>query len=282
MTVEQPYQEWLGRTEECVDIVLEAPLRKLAALLDRGDWPWRAALLPPLGHWLFHTAATPQSALGDDGHARRAGLLPPIELPRRMWAGSRIRFHHDIPVGAQMIRRSTVAAITRKNEKVFITLQHEIVCGGRTALTEEQDIVYLGLPRAPAHPANAPEPMPQPDAVRRVVVDTVQLFRFSALTFNAHRIHYDRDYAVRVEGYPGLVVHGPLVATMLLDHLLSMQPGARMQTFDFRARAPVFDGVPFELCVAQGRSEADLWARTAEGLTLMSAKASFDADEPDR
>lgn len=273
------YQTWVGRQQESTDIIVKAPLARLAALLDRPDWPWRQLYLPPLGHWLFHLPDALQSALDTDGHAKRGGFLPPIALPRRMWAGSRIRFHHEIPLGTEIVRRSVVTGInvkTNRGCRVFVTIRHEFAAAGEIMITEDQDIVYLEEQRLPSNRQKCRE-MPSPDAVRRVTADTVVLFRFSALTFNGHRIHYDREYATRVEAYPGLVVHGPLIATMLMDHFLRIRLNVRVLTFTFRACTPLFDGVPFDLCIAERDGEAKLWAQSLEGSVSMMATVGFES-----
>lgn len=223
----------------------------LAALLDHAAPPWAGGMMPPLGHWLCFPPQAPQSALGVDGHPRPGGgLLPQSDLPRRMWAGSRVRFLGDVPIGSPLVRRTTLVSAEpktgRSGRMLFATLRHVIdIEGGDTAIVEEQDIVYREPSAAAPTPPMESRP-PAPDA-RRIVPDPVMLFRFSALTFNAHRIHYDRDYATQVEGYRGLVVHGPFVATLLLDHVLRQRPGWRPSHFEFRAAAPAFAGEPLDL-----------------------------------
>jgi len=273
------YETWLNRQQESVDLIVPAPLRRLAALLDHSPGapcPWTGQCLPPLGHWLFHLPDTPQSALGPDGHPQRGDFLPPIPLPRRLWAGSRIRFHREISLGSEVIRRSTVTGIkikTHGSGKAFITLRHEVLSGHDLLLTEEQDIVYLDEQRPPAS-ANVIE-MSDAQVVRTFTADPAILFRYSALTFNAHRIHYDRHYATSVERHPGLVVHGPLIATLLMDQFLRRRPDAQVRTFECRARVPTFDGLPFQLCLNERNGEVGLWAQSTDGVTLMSAALTF-------
>ncbi|QCB53766.1 acyl-CoA dehydrogenase [Sphingopyxis sp. PAMC25046] len=273
------YSAWVGRSETRKDIATAAPLRGLAALLDHDAV---TDILPPLGHWLYFLPDARQSAIGEDGHPRRdgAGLLPPVPLPRRMWAGSRIEFLAPIAVGAALTRVTTIDAIKPKRgasgDLLFVTLRHDIAANGVPAIREEQDIVFREptpaspAPQAPTVPAAA-EPA---DAVRKVSPDPVLLFRYSALTFNAHRIHYDRDYAQSVEGYAGLVVHGPLIATLLIDHALRAAPDIVPRQFVFRAEAPLIDGAPFDLCLAREGDAAKLWARDATGRATMRANLS--------
>lgn len=265
-------QEWIGRTETRSDVADANQLAGLAAVLDHEAPPWRAGEVPPLGHWLYFLPRAPQSQIGEDGHPRRGGFLPPVDLPRRMWAGSRVAFGAPIPVGAAIERRSAILDVKARTgasgEMVFVTVRHEVVAEGRVALTEEQDIVYRALGGgAPAaeHPA-APPPG------RVVTPDPVLLFRFSALTFNSHRIHYDRDYATKVEGYPGLVVQGPLTAMLLLDAFARARPGAPVSRFSFRARRPLFEGAPVTLVVEPDGEGARLSAFDPEGQVAVSAE----------
>ena len=273
------YSDWVGRSETRHDIATAAPLVGLAALLDHDAAP--PATVPPLGHWLYFLPDARQSAIGDDGHPRRdeRGLLPPVPLPRRMWAGGRVEFLAPIAVGAALTRVTTIAAIRAKRgasgDLLFVTLQHDIAADGVPAIREEQDLVYRAAATASAAPSAPPPPAPEPeptDAVRRITADPVLLFRYSALTFNAHRIHYDRDYARDVEGYAGLVVHGPLIATLLIDHARREMPGLAPSRFSFRAEAPLIDGAPFDLCLTREGSGARLWARDTGGRTTMRAE----------
>jgi 3-methylfumaryl-CoA hydratase len=275
-------QGWVGRTQRADDRAAPGPLAGLASLLDHATPPWISGEAPPLAHWLYFLPHQRQSLLDTDGHATRGDFLPPVPLPRRMWAGSRVRFLAPIPVDAAISRHSTIATVTAKNGRsgpmVFVTVKHEIAVGGTTAVVEEQDLVYRGAV-APADSAPTSTGGPTPaapqvarvsQATRTIVPDPVQLFRFSALTFNAHRIHYDRDYA-RIEGYPGLVVHGPLVATLLMDHFLRHSGGRRVSAFSFRAERPLFDTAPFDLCFAPSDAGADLWAIDVTGATAFTA-----------
>jgi 3-methylfumaryl-CoA hydratase len=202
-----------------------------------------------------------------------------------MWVGGRLSFHAPIPIGAMMERHSTIVDVAAKTGKsgtmVFVTIRHEIAVADRIAVREEQDLVYREMPVAGTGPAPGAEPKERTEAPRtsewtRVIrPDPVQLFRFSALTFNAHRIHYDRDYCRDVEGYPGLVMHGPLLATLLMDHFLRRAPGARVGNFQFRAQRPLYDTAPFSLCTATTSAGADLWTLDDGG--QMTMLASVDA-----
>ena len=267
---------WIGRTEEATDVAVGAPLAGLAALLDHEEPPWAPNELPPLAHWLYFLPRARQSDIDVDGHPKRGGFLPPVPLPRRMWAGSRIEFLAAIPLGATMRRRSTIASVEGKSgttgDMVFVTLRHEISVAGSAALIEEQDIVYREPPKQSASGSTSRETKespPQSEWTRTVTPDPVQLFRYSALTFNGHRIHYDRDYCRTVEGYPGLVVHGPYSATLLVDHFLRRNLRTPIAWLHLRARAPLFDTAPFDLCGIMQADGARLWTRGPSGETAM-------------
>jgi 3-methylfumaryl-CoA hydratase len=273
-------QAWIGRSESTAEVASSQPIAGLAAILDYASPPWPPGELPPLAHWLYFLPRYRESSLDIDGHAKSGAFVPPVPLPRRMWAGSRVRFLTPIPVGAGITRHSRIAQVAgkrgRSGDMVFVTVHHEIFVGDTPAITEEQDIVYL-----PAATAATPEPLIDgraatarvADATRSRSVDAVQLFRFSALTFNAHRIHYDRVYARDSEGYPGLVVHGPLLATLLMDHFLRETNGAHVNAFEFRARRPLFDTDAFDLCLAWAVGGADLWIVDATGQVMLTARA---------
>jgi len=280
MDPSDPYAAWLGRTEERRDTVTATPVAALAATLDRDDpAPNAGTTLPPLWHWLYFLPLARQSEIGADGHPRRGGFLPPVELPRRMWAGGRLSFLQPLRVGDAMTRTSRIASIASKQARsgplVFVTVEHEIATAAGVALREEHDIVYRDMPApgATVIPAEAPT---DETFARKIVPDDVLLFRYSALTFNGHRIHYDRRYVTEVEGYPGLIVHGPLIATLLVDLLRREHPDAVVRRFEFKALSPLFDLHPFTVC---GRSDGDkrfaLWARNADGALAMQATAEI-------
>jgi len=275
-------RDWVGRTEQRDDTVTTAPLAGLIATLDRADdpAPIDGSVLPPLAHWLYFLPQALQREIGADGHPKRGGFLPPVPLPRRMWAGGRLRFHHSIRIGEPVTRRSTITRVEAKHGRsgalVFVTVQHEIINARGVAVREEHDIVYRDNPEPGALPPAPPQAPTDEDFSRAITPDPVLLFRYSALTFNGHRIHYDRSYVTEVEGYPGLIVHGPLIATLLVDLLRRELPDAVLTRFDFKAASPLFDIHPFTLC---GRREADgriaLWARNHLGQLAMSAHAAI-------
>lgn len=272
---------WIGRTEVATDVVTRAPLAALAATLDHDGPPGPDAAIPPCWHWLYFLPIRRQSEIGPDGHPERGGFLPPVPLPRRMWAGSRIAFASPVRAGEAITRESRIDDVRLKEGRtgplVFVNVSHRIAAGGVPAIEEHHDIVYRDLPKAGEI---APEPAAAPagaEWTRRIVPDDVLLFRYSALTFNGHRIHYDRRYVTGVEGYPGLVVHGPLIATLLLDLLHRELPAARVREFRFRAVKPLFDTHAFEVCGRRdGERAVQLWARTHEGHLAMDASATTD------
>lgn len=277
-------QAWQGRTETRSDEVTAAPVSGLSATLDRTDPPPRpGALLPPLWHWLYFLPQPRQSELGPDGHPRRGGFLPPVPLPRRMWAGSRLHWEVDNPlrVGDAVERSSRIESVRHKvgrtGDLVFVVVRHTISNTRGLALVEEHDIVYRAVPGT-GPTASPPTPAPQNGRWHRTIQpDDVLLFRYSALTFNGHRIHYDRRYVTEVEGYPGLVVHGPLIATLLLDLLHREVPGAVVADFEFRAVRPIFDVHPFSVHAnpsTDGKRLA-LWAQDHEGGLTMQATATL-------
>jgi 3-methylfumaryl-CoA hydratase len=273
----QTLRQWLGRSELRVDRVNGGAVAAMAATLDRDDpEPEAGAEVPPLWHWIFFTPRDRQGDLGADGHAQRGGFLPPVPLPRRMWAGGRLDFQRPLQIGDRIERRSRIADIRfregHSGPLTFVTVHHEISGPQGLAIVEEHDIVYRDASR-PNALGPAPQAAPTGESFsREFAADPVLLFRYSALTFNGHRIHYDRKYATEVEGYPGLLVHGPLVATLLLELLRRQAPHARVRRFSFKAVGPLFDIHRFTLCGRpDGTNAYSLWARDHEGALAMHA-----------
>ncbi|WP_299719440.1 MaoC family dehydratase N-terminal domain-containing protein [Caballeronia sp.] len=271
---------WMPTPTVAVETVTAAPVAALSATLNRVDpSPVSGDALPPLWHWLYFLPLHRHEDICTDGHPMRGGLLPPVSLPRRMWAGSRVQFERPIRIGDAVTRTSEVTAINEKSGRsgrlVFVTVRHTLSDDAGRLLSEEQDIVYRDL-ATPGAPAPTPKAAPA-DAMfsREIVPDEVMLFRYSALTFNSHRIHYDHPYATGVEGYPGLVVHGPLLATLLLDLLRREMPVADVTHFEFKALRPTFAGYLLSLCgrLDESGHAVDLWAHDHEGWLTMSARA---------
>ena len=278
-------RDWIDRREILEDVATATPFAAMSATLDRdATRPAPGTELPPLWHWLYFLPMPRQSEIGADGHAKRGGFLPPVPLPRRMWAGSQFRFQSPLRVGDCLRRVSTIENVSEKSGRtgalVFVRVRHEVHANGGAApaLIEHHDIVYREAAK-PGDPAPPPQAAPARAAwEKQWVPDDVLLFRYSALTFNGHRIHYDRRYVTGVEGYPGLIVHGPLVATLLLDLLRSQMPLARIATFEFRALRAMFDLNHFFVCGSPGPDGRTirLWAKDHEGWLAMDATATID------
>jgi 3-methylfumaryl-CoA hydratase len=281
-TQDDELKAWIGRSETVHDTLTPTPVRALDATLDHPATAVDAGtVLHPLWHWLYFLPLHRQSEIGADGHARRGGFLPPVPLPRRMWAGSQFEFIAPLRVGDRVARTSTIADVTvkegRTGKLVFVKVRHELRCNDAAdpALVEFHDIVY----RDAQQPGDVPPP-PQAAPTgaawqREIVPDDVLLFRYSALTFNGHRIHYDRKYVTEVEGYPGLVVHGPLIATLLMDLLRRHLPGADVASFRFKAVRPTFDLHPFKVSGQRDGNTVKLWAQDHEGWLTMDAVATL-------
>jgi 3-methylfumaryl-CoA hydratase len=272
---------WIGRTDSRDDLASPGPVAALSATLDREDpLPKTGDPLPLLWHWLYFLPIHRRSELAADGHARLGGFLPPVPLPRRMYAGGRVEIHRPLRVGDQMSRLSCVEDVTYKQGRsgplVFVKVRHRISSGAVLALTEDQDIVYRnesGPGGSVPQPVRAPE---QASWVRHVLPDEVLLFRYSALTFNGHRIHYDRRFTTTEQAYPGLVVHGPLIATMLADLVRDNMPKANVSAFSFRAIAPLFDTNPFRVCGRfDGQRTVELWAEGPGHVLAVEAVATL-------
>jgi 3-methylfumaryl-CoA hydratase len=273
-------REWIGRTETRRDYIGATQVGQMYATLDR-DEPEQlsGSELPLAWHWMYFAAVARHSDVGPDGHPKRGGFLPPVPLPRRMWAGGRLSFNHALRVGDDIERTSRITDVAAKQgrtgQMVFVKVEHEITDADGVAIREEHDIVYRENPK-PDEPQPQPRKAPDDEAFSREIdADPVMLFRYSALTFNGHRIHYDRTYVTEVEGYPGLIVHGPLTATFLVELLRDELPDAQVRSFSFRAVRPLFDIHRFQVC---GRQEDDgrvrLWTRDHEGWLTMEASAT--------
>jgi 3-methylfumaryl-CoA hydratase len=267
---------WIGREEAQVETVTPALIERFEATIGHGLY--REPQAAPLAiHWCLAPPAVAPEGLGTDGHPARGGFLPPIPLPRRMWAGGAMTFLRPLKPGDVVTRRSRIADIAHKTgrsgELVFVTVAHDIIAGGEVAVSERQDIVY--------RPMDAAKPAPVPVEPRvgahslSVDATTTLLFRYSALTFNGHRIHYDVDYARSEEGYPGLVVHGPLQATLMLHLAAKLAEARPVATFDYRGVSPLFHGATFTVNANPTENGFDLWCADHQGRTTMQATATF-------
>ena len=265
---------WAPVTERVQARIDGFPARAMAATLDRDESFPDGAQLPPLWHWFHALKLYPLAEAGPDGHQALGHFLPPLPLPRRMWAGGRLTFHAPLRIGAEVTRESVEAQVAEKTGRsgpiAFVTVRHLWRDSEALLIDEEQDIVYR---RADA-PPGAVVMAPVNETLRReMVAGPVLLFRYSALTFNGHRIHYDRDFCA-AEGYDGLVVHGPLLASLLLD-LLRIEGGLVPRSFSFRAMAPVMADRRFSLCARIEAAEAHLWVRREDGVMSMEARATL-------
>ncbi|WP_419251989.1 FAS1-like dehydratase domain-containing protein [Caulobacter sp. ErkDOM-YI] len=265
--------DWIGRERRRVEVLAPGDLARLAAVLDRPEAPLQ---VPPAWHWACAVETPRQSQIGPDGHPLRGGFMPPIAAPRRMFAAADMRFETPLMAGVEAEWSERIASISEKAGKsgplTFVEVERRVSQGGRLCVAETQTIVYRPAP-APGEPAPSPVAAPD-DADWRATItpDAAMLMRFSAATFNAHRIHYDWAYAMEVEAYPGLVVHGPLIALSLLE---ALPPGRAVTRFAFRAVRPLFDGAPFEACGKRVDGGAELWARSVEGWLAMTARVEF-------
>ncbi len=272
------YSAWIGRSEQVTDQLDSARSNALLAALGGAPRLSEGDPLPPLHHWLYFWNVQPPAALGADGHPAKGGFLPSVPLPRRMWAGGRVTFLAPLRLGDQARRISTILRTETKTGRsgtlVFVTVGHEVAGSAGPAIVEEQDLVY----RAAATPGSILAPGPEESGARApwqstIDPDPVLLFRYSAMTMNGHRIHYDLPYARDEEAYPGLVVHGPLQAT-LLAALASRESGKRLAEFSFRGQSPAFAGAPLHICGEPTAEGASLWTRQGD-TKAMTAQATF-------
>lgn len=282
--------QWIGQYKEKKDHIDARPANFLSATLnqDRREYV-EGDILPPGWHWLYFLEAPEMSQLGYDGHAALGDFMPPVALPKRMWAGSRIKFHSPLLIGETIIKTSVIKSIIRKSgstgELCFVTVNHRLFSRSTLKLEEDQDIVYRGNT-----PSNAPEkpslPAPE-DADHSIIIQPTStlLFRYSALTFNGHRIHYDLDFCQRVEGYPALVVHAPLTATLMLELVQScyrdITHNQHFTEFNLKAVSPLFNDAPFSIHLKELEGYCKIWASNVDGNTAMSATL-HDTDRSDK
>jgi hydroxyacyl-ACP dehydratase HTD2-like protein with hotdog domain len=277
-TTPERHQAYIGKIQSSTDTVSPQLIQRLAATLD-APVPMDGTL-PPLGHWLMFQDWVPARELGDDGHPLRGGFLPPEhDLQRRMWGAGRIQFQRPLRTGETVTRTSTILTIKEKHgsagRMLIVTVGHEISGAAGPAISEQQDIIYRGIEGAAVKSLAAGAPAPADAFSRQVLPDPVSLFRYSALTGNGHRIHYDATYATQVEGYPGLVVHGPLQATWLADLLARQTGGATLAQFNFRGQRAAIAGKPLLLEGWREQNGFKLQTRDADGVICMSATATI-------
>ncbi|MCO5091005.1 MaoC family dehydratase N-terminal domain-containing protein [Bosea sp. (in: a-proteobacteria)] len=269
---------WIGRGEVAVDVLGEDLARKYHATMDfPGEAPRHGQAAPRLIHFCLAQPAAATAKLGPDGHPARGGFLPPVPLPRRMWAGGAFTFHGDLRVGDVVKRSSRIENVVLKEGRTgalcFVTVHHRIEANNALVLEERQDIVYRGVD-APGASAKPPPVADQGVHQRPMKAGATLLFRYSALTFNGHRIHYDRRYATEVEGYPGLVVHGPMQAALLYAYASELR-GTPPRCFSFRGLSPLFDDDAFALHATEDRDMLKVWTAKQDGPVCMAAEASW-------
>ncbi|MBM3646396.1 MAG: acyl-CoA dehydrogenase [Alphaproteobacteria bacterium] len=275
-------RQWVGRSQTVEDLATSFPVRALIATLDEKDPdPKIGDPLPPLWHWLYFLEAAPLSKVGGDGHAERGDFLPPVPLPRRMWAGSRFAFiGPPLRIGETIQRASRIKSVEPKTGStgamVFVTVEHTVSGPSGVSFIEDHDIVYREAAK-PGEAQRQPKPAPA-DATwsRKIAADPVLLFRFSALTFNGHRIHYDQPYVTGVEGYPGLIVHGPLMGLLQIELARRSNRDRVPAAFEFRALAPVYGGATFSVQARrQSDGSATTWIADGTGGLAQQGKATF-------
>lgn len=269
-------RQWIGRSEEATDIVTAQLVKGLrATLFQEVGEPKTGDAAPFTVHWCLAQPVFPMSMLGPDGHPTRGGFLPPVPLPRRMWAGGEIEFLQPLRVGDESRRTSRIADVQVKSGSTgtlcFVSVEHSISSPRGVAIRERQDIVYREM--TSSAPATAKAPPPKAQHRETHVSDPVLLFRYSALTFNGHRIHYDRDYATEVEGYPGLIFHGPLQAALIIEMAAKLRNGKPPKTFTYRGLQPLFEGSEFSINANETADGMELWTANAEEQPTMKGTA---------
>ncbi|MBR0873449.1 MaoC family dehydratase N-terminal domain-containing protein [Bradyrhizobium tropiciagri] len=274
-------RQWIGRSMEATDVVTAHLVMGLRATLfqEIGE-PKKGDAAPWTTHWCLGQPVFPMAQLGPDGHPTRGGFLPPVPLPRRMWAGGELEFFDSLRVGDEPKRTATIADVTVKSGSTgtlcFVSVNHEVTTSRGLAIRERQDIVYREMTSTPsAAPAKAPPPPPVAQHRETHVSDPVLLFRYSALTFNGHRIHYDRDYVTKVEGYPGLIFHGPLQAAFIVELAAKLRGGKPPKKFSYRGVQPLFEGSEFSVNASEKDGAMELWTANAEGQPTMKGTASW-------
>jgi 3-methylfumaryl-CoA hydratase len=271
-------RQWIGRSTEATDIVTAQLVMGLrATLFQEVGEPIKGDAAPFTVHWCLAQPVFPMSMLGPDGHPTRGGFLPPVPLPRRMWAGGEIEFLQPLCVGDESTRTSRIADVTVKTGSTgtlcFVAVEHTVTSPRGIAIRERQDIVYREMTSGAPAGAKAPPPPPKAQHRETHVSDPVLLFRYSALTFNGHRIHYDCDYVTKVEGYPGLIFHGPLQAALIIEMAAKLRSGKPPNKFTYRGLQPLFEGSEFSINANEAADGMELWTANAEGQPTMKGTA---------
>lgn len=281
------FQQWINKQNSAVDTLALTPVNALAATLNRPPLAM-GERLPPLWHWLFFLPLTQHAQLGIDGHGAQHDFLPPVLLPRRMWAGSRIQFLQALRIGEAVRRESRILDIVEKKGRsgalVIVTVQHDVHGTHGLAIREQQDIVFREAPTSgavPDTPVSAPAQSLNSQWSHEHRADSVLLFRYSALTFNSHRIHYDYPYTTEVEGYPDLVVHGPLLFTLLVQAMSQEHPQLGIKSLNMRAMRPLYCNRPFRLHgqLSHDKQQAQLWSLDEYGSVTMQVDIILQPEE---
>ena len=271
-------RQWIGRSTEATDVVTAQLVKGLRATLfqEIGE-PKRGDAAPFTVHWCLGQPVFPHDQLGPDGHPTRGGFLPPVPLPRRMWAGGQLEFLDSLRVGDEPRRNSRITDVAMKSgstgQLCFVSVEHLVSTERGLAIRERQDIVYRDIGGAP--PAASPKAPPVAQHRETHMSDPVLLFRYSALTFNGHRIHYDRDYVTKVEGYPGLIFHGPLQAALIVELAAKLRNGKPPKKLSYRGVQPLFEGTEFSVNANDRDSGLELWIANAEGQPTMKGMATW-------
>jgi 3-methylfumaryl-CoA hydratase len=273
-------RQWIGRSTQASDVVTAQLTKGLRAtlFLEIGE-PKAGDAAPFTAHWCLAQPVFPTAELGPDGHPARSGFLPPVPLPRRMWAGGELEFFDALRVGDEVTRTSRIADVTMKTGSTgvlcFVSVDHLVTTPRGTAIRERQDIVYRDVSTAPSAPAKPAAPPPAAQHRESHMADPVLLFRYSALTFNGHRIHYDRDYVTKVEGYPGLIFHGPMQAALLVEFAAKLHGGAAPKKISYRGVQPLFEGSEFSVNANDTGTGLELWTANSAGQPTMKGTATW-------
>ena len=273
-------RQWIGRSQESSDVVTAQLVKGLRATLfqEIGE-PKPGDGAPFTVHWCLAQPVFPMTLLGRDGHPTRGGFLPPVPLPRRMWAGGELQFFDTLRVGDEQRRNSRIADVTVKKGSsgtlCFVSVEHEVTTPRGVAIRERQDIVYREMGGNQPAPAKTASPPPVAKHRETHVADAVLLFRYSALTFNGHRIHYDRDYVTKVEGYPGLIFHGPLQAAFIVELAAKLHGGKPPKKLSYRGVQPLFEGAEFSVNANDNGAAMEVWTANAAGEPTMKGTATW-------
>ncbi len=277
-------KDWIGKTEVMQERASVDRIQGLAALLDKPDTPREGEPVGPMGHWCYFKPRVRQSEVGPDGHPKRGGFMPPVPLPRRMFGGFRATYHKPLILGEMMRKEAKIKSVQIKTggtgTLVICTVANRFSGEAGLAIEEEHDFIYRDNPPVDAADGsgNSGKTAMAPTDFKysgEITPDPVMLFRYSACTFNGHRIHYDYKYVTEVEGYPGLIVHGPLIATFLMELGIANNPDRTLTTYSFQARAPLFGNSPFTVAGKPSATGCDLWSITPEGRISATGAVAF-------